>query len=987
MPAQQEPEGKPRKQPKISSWRDWFVKTESGAMVVGAGPLLEGATPRRKQSTDTAEVKLLKDKFKALVYGRNKDPATLLFKKFDPDGDGELSFPEFQEAVRRNWKASHAPLTKSQITKLFKMVDTDGSGEIDMVELAEFVWGVGAPEALRAKILMDTGRIGQPSPKAAAEEKKKKKGEMPALGVQYLRAADVAPEADGPPPDFAETMALRAKLKEASYNRGGQDPGELFKKFDRDGSNELDLGEFIHAVRKGGKMSVEDMSDRECRRLFRLIDADGSGEISIEELVTYVWGEGGLKKDKKKKEAPPMQKATVRQSFFGEDDKHLAVTRGDIVTVQERMGVWCSVREQQTGRTGLVPTAYISMPPKPGQKKPTKNSVARRLYKTKARKEEVDPLSSSAPSTVGNRGYWRTVAVPMEAHVAAARQGLFIPEVLQGAREFFHMQPDLANKLTQPRPAGPKKLSELAAPNPLKTVTPRGSGAEGVVPHPPKGPKAGGPLSARTRTPRRLASLRKRGAQSERDRRQEPRHFGAETYVNAGGGAQSLRQQAIERSVGQHRPVGAQQQSAVALAAQLSEHDAAEAAARSQRRKQQEDDAWQAQWETQLEAAKKEVHSARLLAEHENARQAAKAAKHAAFEAAEAKRKRAREEEVERREQVRLEHNKLRAAYAQAQEDEKILQREQAEEERLAAREEVNAHIAQASARGRRQRNVFARQPQAWRSLKANEKRFLNVKAQAGEVIEAELEKARSEGPMRLRKLGALQEEFTLAPAMRGEYPRHTWPQLCLALDTAKGDLRSAIAWLTEFGPALWAAETLQAAFRGRRTRIEINRQRRAATKIQARQRGKRDRKYAAVYKKNTMAAKRIQARQRGLSQRKKLLEQHTAAIRIQAAERRRQGMRLRIDMYVWRLQQLCRRHLVRQEYAEKRRHATMVQKHFRGWRARQILKMLHEDVGVFVAKKKVAAHEDSDEKSRKVRLATLSLALKLCLLSLCTLS
>ena len=93
--------------------------------------------------------------------------------------------------------------------------------------------------------------------------------------------------------------------------------------------------------------------------------------------------------------------------------------------------------------------------------------------------------------------------------------------------------------------------------------------------------------------------------------------------------------------------------------------------------------------------------------------------------------------------------------------------------------------------------------------------------------------------------------------------------------------------------------------------------------------------------------------------------------------------MRLRIDMYVWRLQQLCRRHLVRQEYAEKRRHATVVQKHFRGWRARQILKMLHEDVGVFVAKKKVAAHEDSDEKSRKVRLATLSLALKLCLLSL----
>ena len=64
----------------------------------------------------------------------------------------------------------------------------------------------------------------------------------------------------------------------------------------------------------------------------------------------------------------------------------------------------------------------------------------------------------------------------------------------------------------------------------------------------------------------------------------------------------------------------------------------------------------------------------------------------------------------------------------------------------------------------------------------------------------------------------------------------------------------------------------------------------------------------------------------------------------------------------------------------------TMVQKHFRGWRARQILKMLHEDVGVFVAKKKVAAHEDSDEKSRKVSHDSLLPWKPRLLLSLCPL-
>ena len=50
------------------------------------------------------------------------------------------------------------------------------------------------------------------------------------------------------------------------------------------------------AVRKGGKMSKDVMSDRDIRQLFRLIATDGGAAISINQLTAYVWGEEGFTK-------------------------------------------------------------------------------------------------------------------------------------------------------------------------------------------------------------------------------------------------------------------------------------------------------------------------------------------------------------------------------------------------------------------------------------------------------------------------------------------------------------------------------------------------------------------------------------------------------------------------------------------------------------------------------------------------------------------
>ena len=83
---------------------------------------------------------------------------------------------------------------------------------------------------------------------------------------------------------------MRVKLKVLSYSSTGQDPTALFRHYDRDNSGELDMAEFTQAVRKGGKLTKNDITDGELRQLFRAIDEDGGGTISIDEMTEFVWG-------------------------------------------------------------------------------------------------------------------------------------------------------------------------------------------------------------------------------------------------------------------------------------------------------------------------------------------------------------------------------------------------------------------------------------------------------------------------------------------------------------------------------------------------------------------------------------------------------------------------------------------------------------------------------------------------------------------------
>jgi hypothetical protein len=51
-------------------------------------------------------------------------------------------------------------------------------------------------------------------------------------------------------------------MKAHSYGQSGQDPRKLFKHFDRDNTGELDFDEFKAAVRKVGRMTAKQITDK-----------------------------------------------------------------------------------------------------------------------------------------------------------------------------------------------------------------------------------------------------------------------------------------------------------------------------------------------------------------------------------------------------------------------------------------------------------------------------------------------------------------------------------------------------------------------------------------------------------------------------------------------------------------------------------------------------------------------------------------------------
>ena len=109
----------------------------------------------------------------------------------------------------------------------------------------------------------------EPSPPAVKKSKKKKKHKKRRVDSPLVKA-------------------VKVKLRAAAYTSKGMDFARLFKHYDRDNSGALDFNEFRSAIRRDAKITANQVSDTELKRVFSSVDDDGGGEVEIDEFVEWL---------------------------------------------------------------------------------------------------------------------------------------------------------------------------------------------------------------------------------------------------------------------------------------------------------------------------------------------------------------------------------------------------------------------------------------------------------------------------------------------------------------------------------------------------------------------------------------------------------------------------------------------------------------------------------------------------------------------------
>ena len=85
----------------------------------------------------------------AASYSNGGQDWSKLFRHYDRDNDGGLTFDEFRRAVRRDAKITRTMLSDQQLHSVFDYVDEDGGGEIDLGEFE--TWFNDATQPRRTK--------------------------------------------------------------------------------------------------------------------------------------------------------------------------------------------------------------------------------------------------------------------------------------------------------------------------------------------------------------------------------------------------------------------------------------------------------------------------------------------------------------------------------------------------------------------------------------------------------------------------------------------------------------------------------------------------------------------------------------------------------------------------------------------------------------------------------------------------------------------
>jgi len=256
---------------------------------------------------EPAAVAKLRATIKGAAYtghaGRQLD---VLFARFDRDGSGHLDEDEVRRALRRTLRIPPSTISDPEISAMCTMLDADDSGSVSITEIVAFLNADVDTMSLEEEYQKKKATLHQLNLglkemvvnlrcKVAAwkiDDSCSRVTPVKGLELDSLpvlsKSGDQAPKRKKPlEPRVVERV--RSKIsKAASAGGGGRSLQELFGRFDKDGSGQLEDEELRRALRGSLKIPGYAISDAEISSLCAMLDSDQSGTISISELVAFV---------------------------------------------------------------------------------------------------------------------------------------------------------------------------------------------------------------------------------------------------------------------------------------------------------------------------------------------------------------------------------------------------------------------------------------------------------------------------------------------------------------------------------------------------------------------------------------------------------------------------------------------------------------------------------------------------------------------------
>ena len=220
-----------------------------------------------------------------------------VFRSWDLDGDGAISFTELQSAVAK----SGQKLSEEEMNAIFVIGDVDQNGAIDLDEFTRLMMPTTSDVVTKFRAVHKTTKDVQEAFKRfdlngdGSIDREELTQALGGSGQSFTQqeinaifnAADV--NKDGTV-DYEEFICLMCPSaadivrKFRSQYVHIEDVRAAFKRFDRNGDGALDKQELSSALKSCG----QSFSDMEVNAIFSLGDADGDGEITMNEFVTLM---------------------------------------------------------------------------------------------------------------------------------------------------------------------------------------------------------------------------------------------------------------------------------------------------------------------------------------------------------------------------------------------------------------------------------------------------------------------------------------------------------------------------------------------------------------------------------------------------------------------------------------------------------------------------------------------------------------------------